>query len=59
MLFSVSDLNPLFNWNVKQLFLYITAEYKTENNVSLYLYILMIFSMYIIEKFFTRNEILI
>eukprot|EP00112_Aurelia_sp_Birch-Aquarium-sp1_P008037 Seg1880.1 transcript_id=Seg1880.1/GoldUCD/mRNA.D3Y31 product="Signal peptidase complex subunit 3" protein_id=Seg1880.1/GoldUCD/D3Y31 len=27
-----TDLNPLFNWNVKQLFLYITAEYKTENN---------------------------
>ena len=29
-----SDLKPLFNWNVKQLFLYLTAEYKTENNVS-------------------------
>uniref|UniRef100_T1JM89 Signal peptidase complex subunit 3 n=1 Tax=Strigamia maritima TaxID=126957 RepID=T1JM89_STRMM len=27
-----SDLGPLFNWNTKQLFLYLTAEYKTENN---------------------------
>ena len=26
------DLNPLFNWNVKQLFLYLTAEYETPNN---------------------------
>lgn len=27
------DLEPLFNWNVKQLFLYLTAEYETEDNV--------------------------
>ncbi|KAG7204903.1 hypothetical protein KM043_005298 [Ampulex compressa] len=27
-----TDLTPLFNWNVKQLFLYLTAEYQTENN---------------------------
>ena len=27
-----ADLNPLFNWNVKQLFLYLTAEYETANN---------------------------
>ncbi|XP_002165721.1 signal peptidase complex subunit 3 isoform X1 [Hydra vulgaris] len=27
-----SDLEPLFNWNVKQLFLYLTAEYKTKSN---------------------------
>lgn len=27
-----ADLNPLFNWNVKQLFLYLTAEYKTKDN---------------------------
>lgn len=27
-----SDLSGLFNWNVKQLFLYLTAEYKTPNN---------------------------
>ncbi|CAB4062084.1 SPCS3 [Lepeophtheirus salmonis] len=27
-----ADLNPLFNWNVKQLFLYLTAEYSTPNN---------------------------
>lgn len=27
-----TDLTGLFNWNVKQLFLYLTAEYKTENN---------------------------
>jgi len=26
------DLEPLFNWNVKQLFLYLTAEYKTDMN---------------------------
>ncbi|KAK7097321.1 signal peptidase complex subunit 3-like [Littorina saxatilis] len=28
-----ADLTPLFNWNVKQLFLYLTAEYKTADNV--------------------------
>ena len=27
-----ADLNPLFNWNVKQLFLYLTAEYQTPSN---------------------------
>lgn len=27
-----TDLSGLFNWNVKQLFLYLTAEYKTDNN---------------------------
>lgn len=26
------DLSPLFNWNTKQLFLYVTAEYVTEAN---------------------------
>lgn len=28
----IADLNPIFNWNVKQLFLYLTAEYETGNN---------------------------
>ena len=28
-----ADLTPLFNWNVKQLFLYLTAEYETPANV--------------------------
>lgn len=28
-----TDLTDLFNWNVKQLFLYLTAEYQTPNNV--------------------------
>lgn len=27
-----TDLSHLFNWNVKQLFLYLTAEYATANN---------------------------
>lgn len=27
-----TDLTPLFNWNVKELFLYLTAEYETPNN---------------------------
>lgn len=27
-----ADLTPLFNWNVKQLFLYLTAEYETSAN---------------------------
>jgi signal peptidase complex subunit 3 len=27
-----ADLTPLFNWNVKQLFLYLTAEYTTPAN---------------------------
>ncbi|XP_067852198.1 signal peptidase complex subunit 3-like [Heptranchias perlo] len=26
------DLGPIFNWNVKLLFLYLAAEYATENN---------------------------
>ena len=26
------DLEPLFNWNVKQLFLYLSAEYSTPKN---------------------------
>ncbi|XP_063708212.1 signal peptidase complex subunit 3 [Culicoides brevitarsis] len=28
-----TDLTGLFNWNVKQLFLYLTAEYESESNV--------------------------
>ncbi|XP_011189936.1 signal peptidase complex subunit 3 [Zeugodacus cucurbitae] len=28
-----TNLTSLFNWNVKQLFLYLTAEYKTADNV--------------------------
>ncbi|CAN8006490.1 unnamed protein product [Ixodes hexagonus] len=28
-----ANLTELFNWNVKQLFLYLTAEYETEKNV--------------------------
>ena len=27
-----ADLNPLFNWNVKQLFLNLTDEYEISNN---------------------------
>lgn len=27
-----ADLNDIFNWNVKQLFVYLTAEYETSNN---------------------------
>jgi len=27
-----ADLNGLFNWNVKQLFIYLTAEYETRQN---------------------------
>ncbi|XP_055894007.1 signal peptidase complex subunit 3-like [Biomphalaria glabrata] len=27
-----TDLQPIFNWNVKQLFLYLTAEYKTSEH---------------------------
>lgn len=27
-----TDLEPLFNWNVKQLFLFLTAEYETGEN---------------------------
>ena len=30
-----ADLRSVFNWNVKQLFVYITAEYETEANVRL------------------------
>ena len=29
-----TNLEPLFNWNVKQLFLYLTAEYQTKDNVN-------------------------
>lgn len=28
-----TDLTGLFNWNVKQLFLYLTAEYESDSNV--------------------------
>ena len=28
-----ANLTPLFNWNVKELFLYVMAEYKTASNV--------------------------
>lgn len=27
-----ADLNPLFNWNVRQLFVYLIAEYTTKAN---------------------------
>lgn len=27
-----ADLNPLFNWNAKQLFVFLTAEYQTADN---------------------------
>ena len=26
------DLNPAFHWNIKQLFVYVVAEYKTDKN---------------------------
>ena len=31
-----ADLRSVFNWNVKQLFVYVTAEYETEANVRAY-----------------------
>lgn len=34
VVFLLQDLNDIFNWNVKQLFVYLTAEYETSNNVS-------------------------
>ncbi|KHJ83927.1 signal peptidase subunit [Oesophagostomum dentatum] len=35
--FSISgDFSKTFNWNVKQLFVYLVAEYETPENVSLY-----------------------
>uniref|UniRef100_A0A8C6TTY8 Signal peptidase complex subunit 3 n=1 Tax=Neogobius melanostomus TaxID=47308 RepID=A0A8C6TTY8_9GOBI len=30
--FITFDLSPIFDWNVKQLFLYLSAEYATRNN---------------------------
>lgn len=33
--FSVNvDLTRIFNWNVKEIFLYLVAEYQTEKHVS-------------------------
>ncbi|KAK4305462.1 hypothetical protein Pmani_022645 [Petrolisthes manimaculis] len=29
---TTADLTPLFNWNTKQLFVYLTAEYETPSN---------------------------
>lgn len=29
-----ADFTPLFNWNVKQVYAFVTAEYQTEANVS-------------------------
>ncbi|XP_054717849.1 signal peptidase complex subunit 3-like [Uloborus diversus] len=43
-----ADLNHLFNWNVKQLFLYLIAEYTTENNV--------INQVVLWDKIIRRNE---
>ena len=41
-----ADLNPLFNWNVKQLFLYLTAEYETPNNkLNQVRYVIYIYAM--------------
>lgn len=31
----LSDFTDVFNWNTKQLFLYVVAEYETDANVSL------------------------
>jgi hypothetical protein len=28
-----ADLSPAFNWNIKQLFVFLVAEYKTSKNV--------------------------
>jgi len=28
-----ADMSPVFNWNVKQLFVYLVAEYSTMKNV--------------------------
>ena len=28
-----ADMSPIFNWNVKQLFMYLVAEYSTMKNV--------------------------
>ena len=32
-----ADLRPVWNWNVKQLFVFITAEYTTEEHVGVYM----------------------
>jgi Signal peptidase subunit len=29
-----ADLSPAFHWNIKQLFVFVVAEYETEANVS-------------------------
>ena len=34
VLIDVQDLTPLFNWNTKQLFLYLEAEYDNAKGVS-------------------------
>ncbi len=34
MITCVTDLTPLFNWNTKQLFLYLEAEYVNTEGVS-------------------------
>ena len=30
----ILDLAPAFNWNIKQLFVFLVAEYKSKKNVS-------------------------
>lgn len=37
-----SDMSSLYNWNVKELFLYIVAEYATDDNVNLLLNALLL-----------------
>lgn len=34
-----SDLRPVWNWNVKMLFVYVTAEYATDKHVSSLLFL--------------------
>ena len=53
----MKHMKGIFNWNVKQLFLYLTAEYSTKNNVCVFLPLFQIILTKLLNRQFVRREI--
>ena len=53
----MKHMKGIFNWNVKQLFLYLTAEYSTKNNVCVFLPLFQIVLTKLLNRQFVRREI--
>ena len=45
------NLSEVFNWNVKEIFLYMTAEYKTELNVRKLLVVILLVAILVSSGF--------